>query len=142
VATIDGYVRLPENNYTALMNAVATVGPVAISVDASNWGGYSTGIFDGCNQKNPDINHAVVLMGYGEDHGKSYWLVRNSWSPAWGEKGYIRVARYRKQEETRCGSDITPQDGTACAGQNDPVKVCGTCGILYDSAYPLNAKAL
>jgi hypothetical protein len=35
VASIDGYVKLPENNYTALMNAVATVGPVAIVVDAS-----------------------------------------------------------------------------------------------------------
>lgn len=35
VATINGYVELPQNNYTALMNAVATVGPVAINVDAS-----------------------------------------------------------------------------------------------------------
>ena len=32
--------------------------------------------------------------------------------------------------------------GTACAGDNTPVKVCGTCGVLYDSAYPLNAKSL
>ncbi len=32
VATINGYVQLPENNYTALMNAVAQVGPIAVSV--------------------------------------------------------------------------------------------------------------
>jgi len=138
-ATINGYVYLPENNYTALMNAVATVGPVAVSVDASAWSGYESGIFDGCNQKNPDIDHAVVLVGYGEDKTGAYWTIRNSWSAAWGEKGYIRIAR-TASEETRCGSDITPQDGTACKGDNTPKNVCGTCGVLYDSAYPLNAN--
>ena len=34
VAFIDGFVQLPANNYTALMNAVATVGPISISVRA------------------------------------------------------------------------------------------------------------
>jgi cathepsin L len=141
VASIDGYVQLPENNYQALMNAIATVGPVSISVDASAWSAYKSGIFDGCNQVNPDIDHAVVLVGYGEEDGQKYWLVRNSWSPSWGEKGYIRVARV-DGEEKRCGSDVTPQDGSACDGQTEPVTVCGTCGILYDTAYPLNAVHL
>jgi cathepsin L len=50
VATINGYVQLPENNYTALMNAIATVGPIAVSVDASAWGAYKSGVFAGCNQ--------------------------------------------------------------------------------------------
>jgi cathepsin L len=141
VATIGDYVQLPINNYQALMNAIATVGPIAISVDASTWHSYSSGIFDGCNQTNPDINHGVVLVGYGEEEGKKYWIVRNSWSATFGEKGFIRVARYDNEDE-RCGSDITPQDGVACKGQNDPVKVCGTCGIVYDTAYPTGAKAL
>jgi len=138
VATIDGYVKLPENNYTALMNAIAQVGPIAVSVDASNWHSYSSGIFNGCNQVNPDINHAVVLVGYGEDDGEKYWLVRNSWSPAYGESGYIRVARFDTEDQL-CGMDVTPLDGTACEGDDTPVKVCGTCGILYDSAYPTGA---
>ncbi len=135
-AKISGYVKLPENNYHALMYAVATKGPVAVSVDASTWSSYKSGIFNGCNQTNPDINHAVVLVGYGEDSGQKYWLVRNSWSASWGEAGYIRLARFDNEDEI-CGSDITPQDGTACDGQTQPVKVCGTCGILYDSAYPI-----
>jgi cathepsin L len=54
VATIDGYVQLPENNYTALMNAIASVGPIAVSVDASAWSAYKSGIFDGCNQVTSD----------------------------------------------------------------------------------------
>jgi len=35
--------------------------------------------------------------------------------------------------------DETPQDGTACKGEDEPVKACGQCGILYDSAYPTRA---
>jgi cathepsin L len=137
VATIDGYVTLPFNNYTALMNAIATVGPIAVSVDASAWSPYESGIFDNCNQDQPDIDHAVVLVGYGEEsNGSKYWIIRNSWSPTWGEKGYIRIAR-TDNEETRCGMDTTPQDGTACEGETQAVKVCGTCGVLFDSAYPL-----
>lgn len=139
VATITGYTQLAENNYTALMNAIAQVGPIAVSVDASTWSGYKGGIFNGCNQEQPDINHAVTLVGYGEEDGTKYWTIRNSWSPSWGELGYIRILRTDADEEN-CGTDITPQDGTACEGDNEPVKVCGTCGVLYDSAYPLGAK--
>jgi len=41
--------------------AIATVGPLTISVDASAWAAYESGVFDGCNQTNPDINHAVQV---------------------------------------------------------------------------------
>ena len=137
---IGGYVKLPENNYTALMNAVAKLGPIAISVDASNWHSYQGGVFNGCNQVNPDIDHAVVLTGYGVDHvtGLKFWRVRNSWSASWGENGYIRLLR-SENDETNCGKDITPEDGTACEGDTAPQKVCGTCGILFDSSYPVGA---
>lgn len=146
-ATISGYTKLEENNYEQLMYAVATVGPIAVSVDASNWHSYSSGIYNGCNQSSPDINHAVVLVGYGTDYisGQDYWLVRNSWSASWGESGYIRLLRQKisnGEDDETCGMDITPQDGTACAGDNQPVKVCGTCGILYDSSYPTGANTI
>jgi cathepsin L len=144
-ATISGYVKLEENNYEQLMYSVATFGPIAVSVDASSWHSYSSGIFNGCNQSNPDINHAVVLLGYGTDEllGQDYWLVRNSWSASWGESGFIRLLkRSGKQEEETCGMDTTPQDGTACAGDTQPVKVCGTCGILYDSSYPTGVNTI
>jgi len=143
VATIDGYVKLPDNNYTAVMNAIAQVGPLAINVDASTWHAYAGGVFNGCDQETPDVNHVVVMVGYGEEaDGTKYWLVRNSWSPAWGEQGYIKLLRKDQQEEEVCGSDVTPTDGVECEGSEDtPVTVCGTCGAIYDSSYPLNAVA-
>jgi cathepsin L len=69
------------------LNAVAQLGPIAISVDASTWHAYDGGIYNGCNQTTSDIDHAVVLVGY----GPGYWLVRNSWSASWGESGYIKL---------------------------------------------------
>lgn len=134
-AKIKNYVRLPANEFTPLLQAIATVGPIAISVDASAWSAYETGVFNGCNQTNPDIDHAVQLVGYGTDSQfGDYWLVRNSWSPAWGEEGYIRLKR---SAQFTCGTDIHPSDGTGCKNGPPTVTVCGTCGILYDNSYPI-----
>jgi len=135
IAKVSNYTKLPENEYEPLLTAVATVGPIAISVDAASWGRYASGVYNGCNQKNPDIDHAVLLVGYGTDpdHG-DYWLVRNSWGPGWGEKGYIRLAR---SSDANCGTDKTPDDGSGCSGGPPEVTVCGTCGILYDTCYPI-----
>jgi len=141
-AAATGYTKLPENNYTALLNAIATIGPIAISVEADTWSFYGGGIFpaSSCNQKNTDIDHAVQLVGYGTDNGKDYWLVRNSWGATWGEKGYIRVER--NADGNPCNPDTTPGDGTACPPYPKEVTVCGACGILYDSCYPTGARLL
>lgn len=66
MASIDGYIKLANNDYLSVMNAIATIGPLAINVDASTWHAYEGGIFNGCNQVNPDVNHVVVMVGYGE----------------------------------------------------------------------------
>uniref|UniRef100_A0A061R1U8 Papain family cysteine protease containing protein n=1 Tax=Tetraselmis sp. GSL018 TaxID=582737 RepID=A0A061R1U8_9CHLO len=135
VGEVVGHYDLPTNDQEALLETVAFEGPVAISVDATEWHFYEEGVFDGCNQVNPDLNHAVVLVGYGSDpkHG-DYWLVRNSWSPSWGERGYIRL---RRETTPRCGIDVTPEHGTACEGDPKEQKVCGTCGILFDNSIPI-----
>ena len=87
------------------------------------------------------VGYGISNDGYEIDGEQKYWTVRNSWSPSWGEEGYIRLAR-SDDDEDNCGMDTEPQTGTACAGETDPVKVCGTAGILYDSSYPTGAKAL
>lgn len=134
-AHVTGHYDLPQNDQDALMEAIAFDGPVSVSVDASKWHFYEGGVFDGCNQTSPDINHAVQLVGYGTDKTDGdYWLVRNSWGPSWGENGMIRL---RRETSPRCGIDTHPLDGTGCEGGPPEVKVCGTCGILYDSTMPI-----
>jgi len=133
-------VKLPENNYTALLTAIATIGPIAVSVDAMPWMSYSSGVFTGCGLARIDINHAVQLVGYGTAGGKDYWIVRNSWGSFWGESGYIRLFKHSDGDMKWCGPDPSPADGTGCDGGPPVVTVCGSCGIWYDSSYPVGAS--
>jgi len=99
-------------------------------------------VFNGCAKtKNPDINHAVQLVGYGHDSalGMDYWLVRNSWGPSWGEAGYIRM--YRGPAET-CLTDTDPLQGSGCTGGPSEVTVCGSFGIWYDSSVPTKVSLI
>lgn len=137
VVWLDGYVKLPANDQHAVMDAIAHTGPLSVNVDASEWFMYESGVYDGCHYKNNiTIDHVVQLVGYGTDAGlgKDYWLVRNSWNPTYGENGYIRVLR---TPTASCGWDVDPQQGTACAGSPPQLWVCGECGIVFDTSYPI-----
>jgi len=143
VATVGGCVKLVENNYTDLLTAVATIGPIAVSVDASTWNSYSKGIYDACDkEKDMDIDHAVQLVGYGTESGTDYWIVRNSWGPNWGENGFIRLLRHSDGGDSWCKKDTTPSDGNGCDGGPSTITVCGDCGIWFDSSFPTGAKYL
>jgi len=70
---------------------------VAIEADQSGFQLYKSGVFSGICGKN--LDHGVLLVGYGTDSGQDYWKVKNSWGTSWGEAGYIRMIR--NQDE--CG---------------------------------------
>jgi len=124
---------LPKNQYEPLMRALAETGPAAVSVAADTWFSYDSGIFNGCG-KDSVIDHAVVAMGYGEEDGKKFWVIRNSWGGDWGEEGSIKLERHDKGDY--CGMNNDPQKGVACKGETKPVPVCGMCGVLFDSVVP------
>lgn len=139
VVQVDGYTQVERNNADATLAALVQKGPLAVSVDASTWHFYETGIFSGCNySQNISMDHAVQLIGFGHDSTlhMDYWLVRNSWSPKWGENGTIRLYR-SSSNVSECGWNVNwTTNGGGCAGENTTLWACGMCGILYDTAFP------
>lgn len=129
-----GWDKLPENKEEPLMRALVEWGPVAVSVSADLWEFYGSGIFTGC-PKGAVIDHAVTLIGYGDDV-KKYWNVQNSWGADWGENGRIRIERTEDDQQAQCGWDRQPELGNGCVGGPSKVRVCGMCGMLYDSVVP------
>lgn len=71
-----------------LKQAIYEHGPLSVSVCVNDaFQNYNSGIFSGPSCS--DLNHGVVLVGWDDDDG--CWIMRNSWSSAWGENGYMRI---------------------------------------------------
>ncbi|KAG8501670.1 hypothetical protein CXB51_004772 [Gossypium anomalum] len=96
-AKINGFEDVPANSEDALQKAVANQ-PVSVAIDAGGSTSSSTRVVCGT-----DLDHGVTAVGYGEDGGTKYWLVKNSWGSSWGEEGYIRMQRDVDAKEGLCG---------------------------------------
>lgn len=131
---VDGWTHLQSNKAEPLMQSLVQNGPTVVAVDANDWFDYDNGIFNGCS-KDAELGHAVLAKGYGEEAGKKYWTIQNSWGADWGEHGSIRLTRH-EDEEQWCGMDKKPQEGEGCDGGPPEIEVCGMCGILYDPVIP------
>lgn len=91
-----GSVNITAYNETELLVTVGTVGPVSIAFQvASDFHFYSGGVYSSniCKNGPQDVNHAVLVVGYGNENGTDYWIIKNSWGESWGEKGYFRMQR-------------------------------------------------
>ena len=60
------------------------------------------------------LRHTVVIMGFGEEQGKKYWKVKNSWGENWGSSGFFKMIR---NGSAHCG-----------LGAYFSVALCKTCG--------------
>merc|ERR1719433_1292730 len=62
---VSGYTVLPSNKVDPLKHALVNTGaPIAVSVDASNWFMYSSGVYTPDGEGEFHVNHAVTLMAY------------------------------------------------------------------------------
>ena len=108
----DTCIVIESGNQLNLKEAVSrTPISVGIQADSSIFKDYKGGIITD-KRCGTQLNHGVLIVGYGEEKGQKYWIVKNSWGPEWGEQGYVRIAR------------------------NDSVNDNGVCGIAMQASYP------
>jgi C1A family cysteine protease len=112
VAHISYCSDVKPNDQVSMKAAVAQQ-PVAVAIEADTryFQSYSSGILTS-SSCGTSLDHGVLTVGYGEENGQKYWLVKNSWGTSWGDMGYVKIAR----------SEST----------NDP----GICGIAMDPSFP------
>ncbi|VDK84305.1 unnamed protein product [Litomosoides sigmodontis] len=91
-----GSAFLPHGDEDVIRRVLALYGPVCLSLHASLadfqfYSGNDIYYNPSCPKDNDHVNHAVLAVGYGVENGVKYFIIRNSWGPSWGDKGYGRI---------------------------------------------------
>ncbi len=112
-------VSVAANSDSAMMTAIAQQ-PVSIAIEAdqASFQLYKSGVFTGSCGTN--LDHGVLLVGYGSSSNGDYYILKNSWSTSWADQGYMYIGR---------GND--PATGKPYNGGK------GQCGLLMQGVYPV-----
>ncbi|XP_033997184.1 pro-cathepsin H [Trematomus bernacchii] len=101
-AFVKDVVNITQYDEKGMVDAVATLNPVSFAFEVtSDFMHYSEGVYTSteCHQTPDMVNHAVLAVGYGQQDGTPYWIVKNSWGSRWGVDGYFLIER----EKNMCG---------------------------------------
>jgi len=92
---VDSYTYAKSGDIDMMKKAI-THQPIAAALNASSQSfmSYVSGVLDdeSCPSGASEVNHSVTLVGYGNEQGEDYWIVKNFWGQDWGESGYVRIA--------------------------------------------------
>ena len=101
-ATDSNYVDIPQGDEEALTQAIASVGPISVAIDASKttFHYYKEGVYSDSLCSSTKLDHGVLAVGYGTQDEQDYYIVKNSWGDTWGLQGYILMSR---NNDNNCG---------------------------------------
>merc|ERR1712228_67991 len=93
------------------LKAAVAKQPVSIAIEADKFvfQTYQSGVLNS-TKCGTNLDHGVLIAGYGNEDGQDYWLVKNSWDTTWGDNGYIKLAK--DSTTGTCGVQMEPQAPT------------------------------